>query len=86
MNKNETITITRETYNLIKRYVDVLNKISDAYILDDKKNTTVTAYVKLARWAVAYKIKSALDGDINSLVEALADETESLELIEDYGV
>ena len=65
--------------------MNVLNDLSDTYILSDKRQNTEIAHIELARWAVAFKIKEALDGDTTSLVESLASARESLELIRDYG-
>ena len=81
MKKNETITITRETYELINTYVDLLNKISDAYIMNDATEDTEMAHLSLARWAASAKIKEAIDGDVKDLKESVESATDSLSML-----
>ena len=78
MKKNETITITRETYDLIKEYMSVLNKLSDAYMLDDRKHDSEIAHINLARWGVSYCITEAIDGNNKSLIDSLESAKTSL--------
>lgn len=66
---NETITITRETYNLINEFVELLNEKSDYWIeqANIHKELQDTASVDTARWASAYAVKEAIDGDTDAL-------------------
>lgn len=80
-NTNETITITSETYELITDYVDLLNEISDRYMLNGDINNTEIAHLELARWAVAYKIKEAIDGDAVDLVKDYVRATDRLDIV-----
>ncbi len=80
-NTNETITITRETYELINTFVDLLNELSDRYIQNKRLCNTEISHLELSRWAAVYKIKEAIDGDVADLIKAIYGVKDSINIL-----
>ena len=80
---NETITITRSTYDLIRWYVDLLNEISDRYISNDKTVNSEITHIQLARWGSAHRIQEAIDGNVKGLVDDICGAIDSLAMLND---